>query len=127
MPLDLAALRKTWPRVRLPVTAAAIFSATLGVAHAQDFCAKVDRLIDQSQSGFSKIAAKPATMSTRPGLGNRSARMRKWISPMSASPAAIVSTIGGDKAWLRRSGMRILSNRPRQHLHGGLQPGHGGL
>ena len=59
MPLDLAALRKTWPRVRLPVTAAAIFSATLGVAHAQDFCAKVDRLIDQSQSGFSKIAAKP--------------------------------------------------------------------
>ena len=59
MPLELAALKKTRPRLRLPVTAAAIFTATLGVAQAQEFCAKVDRLIDQSQSGFSKIAAKP--------------------------------------------------------------------
>ncbi len=59
MPLGFAALRKPWPHLRLPVTAAAIFSATLGVAQAQDFCAKVDHLIDQSQSGFPKIAAKP--------------------------------------------------------------------
>ncbi len=59
MPLEFAALKKTRPRWRLPVTASAIFSATLGVAQAQDFCAKVDHLIDQSQSGFSKIAAKP--------------------------------------------------------------------
>ena len=47
MPLEFAAFRKPWPYLRLPVTAAAIFSATLGVAQAQDFCAKVDRLIDQ--------------------------------------------------------------------------------
>lgn len=59
MPLDFAALRKSWPRLRLPVTSAVVFSATLGVAQAQDLCAKVDHLIDQSQSGFSKIAAKP--------------------------------------------------------------------
>ena len=59
MPIEFAGLRKPSPRRRLSVLSAMIFLATLGVAQAQDLCANVDRLIDQSQSGFSKIAAKP--------------------------------------------------------------------
>jgi len=59
MPTEITGLKKPWPRRSLSVTSAVIFSATLGVAQAQDLCANVDYLINQSQSGFSKIAAKP--------------------------------------------------------------------
>jgi hypothetical protein len=41
------------------MTSILVFLATIGVARAQDLCANIDYLIDQSRSQFAEIAEKP--------------------------------------------------------------------
>lgn len=47
------------PRLRLPVASAMAFLATLGAARAQDLCADIGTLIDQSRANFAAIADQP--------------------------------------------------------------------
>jgi len=54
----------------LPVVSTLVFLAALGAARAEDFCANIDSLIDQSRSGFAAIADKP-----KGDTGDREARL----------------------------------------------------
>ena len=49
-----------WPRFLPLMTSMLVFLATAGVAEAQDLCANIHHLMDQSRSDFAEIGGKPS-------------------------------------------------------------------